>query len=60
MGRMAMPILLAQAVSPFIGNWLLEHFGPEATATTLVVAAALNVALVLPLLGFARRRPVPA
>ncbi len=56
MGRIAMPVLIAQAASPFIGGLLLEQLGPSITTMALIVAAAINVALVFPLMRFTSRR----
>jgi predicted MFS family arabinose efflux permease len=58
MGRLAMPILIAQAASPSLGALLLVHFGSEMTIAVLIGAAVCNILLVLPLLPLAWRRPV--
>jgi MFS family permease len=58
MGRLAMPILIAQAASPSLGALLLVHFGPDTTVAVLIGAAVCNILLVLPLLPLAWRRPV--
>ena len=58
MGRLAMPILIAQAASPSLGALLLVHFGSEMTIAVLTGAAVCNIVLVLPLLPLAWRRPV--
>jgi MFS family permease len=57
MGRIAMPTLVAQAVSPSLGAWLLEGVGPTATLWVLCGAAVANIVLVLALLPIALRRP---
>lgn len=58
MGRLGLPTLLAQAVSPALGALLMGHLGAHATVAILCGAAGVNVALVLLLLPFARlRRP---
>ncbi|KAA2213332.1 MFS transporter [Teichococcus oryzae] len=60
MGRIAMPTLVAQAASPFLGAWLLAAFGAGPALTVLCAAAVLNILLVLPLLPLAlRRQPAP-
>jgi MFS family permease len=58
MGRLAMPSLLASAMSPSAGAWLIDHAGVDATLGVLVALAIANVALVLGLLPWVRRRPV--
>ncbi len=60
MGWLAMPALVAQAASPTLGSLLMQHFGPDATIAVMVGAAVVNIALVLPLLPLALRRPVAA
>jgi MFS family permease len=45
MGRLARPSLIAQAVSPSIGAFLIEKLGSESTLTVLVCMAVFNVAL---------------
>ena len=56
MGRIAMPTLIAQAASPFLGAWLLDSFGTQATLAALCGAAVLNILLVLALLPAVLRR----
>jgi len=46
MGRIAMPSLIAQAVSPSIGALLLDKVGPDGTLLALVAAAIVDVLLV--------------
>jgi hypothetical protein len=53
-GKIAMPTLIAQAASTFIGAWLLDSFGTQATLAVLCGAAVLNILLVL--VPFALRR----
>jgi MFS family permease len=60
MGRIAMPTLIAQATSPFVGAWLLDGFGTRATLAVLCGAAVLNILMVLALLPVALRRRPPA
>ena len=55
MGRLAVPVLVAQAASPTIGTALMGRFGAGGTMAALGVAAALNIGLTLLLLA-ARRR----
>jgi predicted MFS family arabinose efflux permease len=45
MGRLAMPGLLAQAIAPSLGGFLLEHGGPSAAMTLLAGLAVANVVL---------------
>ena len=54
LGWIAMPVLVATALSPSLGALLLEHFGAEQTLVCLAVAAVVNILLVLPLLPMAR------
>ncbi|MES2712793.1 MAG: MFS transporter [Pseudomonadota bacterium] len=56
MGRLALPTLLATAIAPLLGTWLLGRFGPSGTLTVLFAAAVVNAALVLPLIPIALRR----
>ena len=57
LGWIALPILVATAISPLIGAILVQRLGAEPTIILLVGAAVVNVALVLPLLKLARRTP---
>jgi MFS family permease len=54
MGRLAMPVQFAQAASPFIGGILLERIGAGWTSATLVLAAVVNIGLVMPILPLVR------
>ena len=54
MGRLALPALLAQAVSPFVGALLLQFGGPDLVLYALAATAALNVGLVVLLWGVCR------
>lgn len=56
MGRLAMPALIAQAASPFLGAILLEHLGAGGTLATLGAAAVVNIGLVLALFPVAFRQ----
>lgn len=57
MGRLGLPTLLATAVSPSIGAFLLARFGAGATLAILCGAAVVNIALALLLVPFAHQRP---
>ena len=46
MGKLAMPSLLAQALSPSLGAILIEWSGPDAALGFLAGLACLNIALV--------------
>jgi MFS family permease len=46
MGRLAMPSLLAQALSPFLGAILIEWSGPAAALGLLAGLASVNIILV--------------
>ena len=56
MGRLALPTLLATAVAPLLGTWLLDGLGPSGTLYVLLAASLVNAALVLPLIPMALRR----
>jgi hypothetical protein len=56
MGRIAMPTLIAQAASPFLGAWLLNSFGTQVTLAVLCAAAVVNILMVLALVPHALRR----
>jgi predicted MFS family arabinose efflux permease len=60
MGRLAMPILIAQAASPTLGSLLMGHLGAGATIAVLAGTAVFNILLVLPLVPLALRRPIAA
>ena len=47
MGRLAMPGLLAQAIAPSLGGFLMERGGPDAATALLAGLAAVNVVLVV-------------
>ena len=55
MGKLAMPSLLAQALSPSIGAVLIEGSGPGAVLGFLAALTCLNIALVGLLWVTARR-----
>lgn len=46
MGRLAMPMLVAGALAPWAGAFLLERSGTSGTLAVLVAAALINVVLV--------------
>ncbi|ONG55956.1 MFS transporter [Pseudoroseomonas deserti] len=56
MGKIAMPTLIAQAASPFLGAWLLDSFGASTTLAVLCATAVLNILMVLVLVPHALRR----
>jgi hypothetical protein len=55
MGRLAAPMLVAGAVAPSAGAFLLERVGASGTLAALAAAAAGNVALVAALFLSVRR-----
>lgn len=55
-----MPNPVAQAASPLLGSALIAHLGADVTIAVLILAAVIDILLVLPLLPLARRRPVMA
>jgi predicted MFS family arabinose efflux permease len=60
MGRLAAPILVAQAASPSLGVLLMGYFGSDMTIAVLAGAAVFNIVLVLPLVPLALHRPIVA
>jgi MFS family permease len=56
MGRLALPSLVAQAIAPFLGAWLLTIGGAGLALTVLFTLAAINVGLVLVLRATAATR----
>jgi hypothetical protein len=46
MGRLAMPSLLAQSVSPMIAAWVLERLGPLVLVRVLMAIAVCHLATV--------------
>jgi hypothetical protein len=56
MGRLALPILMAMALSPFLGAIALQSEGPDLTLALLAALAAANVALAGLLWGLSRTR----
>jgi hypothetical protein len=50
MGRLALPLLIAMAASPFIGGLAFERFGPDGILALLCGLAVINVALAVALL----------
>lgn len=55
MGRIALPVLLAQSASPSLGSVLMEHSGPTGMLWVLSAGAVLNTILALLLIPFALR-----
>ncbi|HBK08074.1 MAG TPA: MFS transporter [Acetobacteraceae bacterium] len=53
MGKLAMPTLVAQAASPFLGAVMLDRFGTTTTLAVLGIAAVVNIGLVVALVPFA-------
>ena len=60
MGRLAAPILVAQAASPSLGVLLMSYLGADMTIAVLAGAAVFNIVLVLPLVPLALHRPIVA
>lgn len=57
MGKLALPVLVAQAASPAIGAVLMRHFGATGTMGALCAAAAVTIGLTAILLAaYARPR----
>jgi len=59
MGRVALPSLIAQAVSPSAGAVLLQYGGTFAALSALTALAALNIALVAALWFAAKKAAIP-
>ncbi len=59
MGRVALPCLIAQAVSPSAGAVLLQYSGSVAVLSVLTALAVLNVALVVALWSAAKKAAMP-
>jgi len=59
MGTLAMPSLIAQAMSPSVGAFLLQYGGAGAVLSMLTALAALNVVLVALLRGAGRKAELP-
>jgi hypothetical protein len=59
MGRIAMPSLIAQALSPSLGALLMERFDASGTLAALSATAVLNVVLVVALFALLPRRTLP-
>jgi MFS family permease len=56
MGRIAMPSLIAQAISPSFGALLMERFGANGMLPALFVAAIADLLLVIALFGCLTRQ----
>jgi MFS family permease len=59
MGRVALPSLIAQAVSPSAGAVLLQYGGTIAALSALTALAVLNIALVVALRVAAKKAAMP-
>jgi hypothetical protein len=55
MGRLAMPSLLAQSVSPMIAAWVLERLGPLVLVRVLMAIAVCHLATVVVTWAVARQ-----
>jgi MFS family permease len=55
-GRIALPVMLAMSLSPYLGAWSFQAGGVKATLTLLAAIALTNVALVATLFGLTRTR----
>jgi hypothetical protein len=53
MGRLAMPTLVGQAASPFLGAVLLDRFGTSVTLAVLCAGAVVTIGFSVALLPFA-------
>lgn len=60
MGWLALPVLVAQAVSPSIGDVMIQHLGVDGMIAVLVAVSVLNVAATAALMPIALRRGVVA
>jgi len=56
MGWIALPVLVAQAISPTIGDLMIEALGTTGTIAVLTALSVLNIAATLALVPIARRR----
>jgi hypothetical protein len=59
MGRLALPIMVAMALSPYVGAVAFQHGGATWTFALLLSLALANVALVAILWMLSRRRHQP-
>jgi MFS family permease len=55
-GRIARPVMLAMALSPYVGAWSFQAGGVRATLTLFATIALSNLALVALLFGLTRER----
>jgi len=55
-GKLALPVLFAMSLSPYVGAWSFQAGGVKATLTLLLAIAATNVALVSVLFVLTRGR----
>jgi MFS family permease len=60
MGWLALPVLIAQALSPSLGDLLLDWLGPGGVIAALALVSVLNVLATLALVPIALRRGVVA
>lgn len=56
MGRLGLPSMIAQALAPAAGAWLMEYSGTQATLWALEILAILNVAAALALVPASRTK----
>lgn len=56
MGRLGLPSMIAQALAPAAGAWLMERHGVTATLWALEILAILNVAAALALVPASRKK----
>jgi hypothetical protein len=56
MGKLALPALIAQAIAPSVGAFLIEKTGVDWTIGVLTVFASINVVLIVTLWIACRRR----
>jgi MFS family permease len=55
-GKLALPVLAAMSLAPYVGAWSYQAGGVEATLTLLAAVAATNLALVAGLFWLTRER----
>ena len=56
MGKLAFPALIAQALAPSVGAWLIETAGVDATIGVLTLFTLINVVLIAALWAMCRAR----
>lgn len=52
LGKIARPVMIAQALTPLLGGYLLEHQGAQASLISLCILAALNIASIVVLIFY--------